>query len=68
MGERWGEGNSAAKTPVRTVLYDDDDDLFTVKIGPGEWVTYSRDRFDSLTNRDIDGDFGDQIVGRLMEI
>ena len=43
----------------------DDDDLFTLKTKAGEWVTYSRDRYDSLNDRDIDGDRGDQIVGQL---
>ena len=63
---RWSDKNSAKESVPGTVLYDDDDDLFTVKIGPGRWATYSRDRLpfaEPLSNRDIDGDRGDQIVG-----
>ena len=66
--ERWGDEHQARTTPGGTVIYDDDDDLFTVKAGPNEWVTYSRDRLpfaDPLRDRDIDGDRDDQIVGKL---
>ncbi len=63
--QRWTEEHSARKAPVGAVLYDDDDDLFTLKTKDNKWVTYSRDRYDSLSDRDIDGDRGDQLVGQL---
>lgn len=66
--QRWGAENSAVGAPVGIVLYDDDDDLFTVKERNGEWATYSHDHpghYGPLTNADIDRDIGDQIVGRL---
>lgn len=66
--QRWTDEHSARKAPIGAVLYDDDDDLFTVKTKPGEWVTYSRDRLpfaEPLNDRDIDGDRGDQLVGEL---
>lgn len=63
--QRWTDEHSARKAPIGAVLYDDDDDLFTLKAKHNEWVTYSRDRYDSLSDRDIDGDRGDQLVGEL---
>jgi hypothetical protein len=66
-GQRWTAEHSAANSPAGIVLYDDDDDLFTVKTANG-WVTYSRDdvrHYPPLTNHDIDQDRGDQIVGQL---
>ena len=66
--QRWGDEHSARNMPIGTVIYDDADDLFTVKAGPGRWITYSQDRLpfaDPLNDRDIDGDRGDQIVGRI---
>lgn len=66
--QRWAAEHSAEGAPVGIVLYDDDDDLFTVKERNGEWTTYSRDdarRYPPLTNHDIDRDRGDQIVGVL---
>lgn len=62
---RWGAENSAAGAPIGIVLYDDDDDLFTVKKKDGAWETYSRDRYEPLRDFDIDHDRGDQIVGQL---
>jgi len=63
--QRWTDEHSARKAPIGAVLYDDDDDLFTLKTGDNKWVTYARDRYDSLNDRDIDGDRGDQLVGEL---
>lgn len=63
--QRWTAEHSARGARIGIVLYDDDDDLFTVKTRDGQWVTYARDRYDHLTDRDIDGDRGDQIVGHL---
>jgi hypothetical protein len=63
--QRWSAEHSAKGAPIGIVLYDDDDDLFTVKTKDGEWVTYSRDPYSPLGDRDIDGDQGDQLVGQL---
>jgi len=63
--QRWAAEHSAKGAPIGIVLYDDDDDIFTVKTKDGEWVTYSRDRYQPLDDSDIDGDSGDQIVGQL---
>lgn len=66
--QRWSDEHSARTSPRGLVIYDDDDDLFTLKTGDNEWVTYSRDRLpfaDPLRDRDIDGDRGDQIVGQI---
>jgi hypothetical protein len=63
--QRWDVEHSARDAPIGIVLYDDDDDLFTVKTKDGEWVVYSRDRYEPLRDADIDGDRGDQIVGQL---
>lgn len=65
--KRWAAEHSAKGAPIGIVLYDDDDDLFTVKTKSGEWAVYSRDRFYGwpLRDSDIDGDHGDQIVGLL---
>ena len=66
---RWSDKDSAKRSVLGTVLYDDDDDLFTVKAGPGRWITYSRERLpfaEPLHDRDIDGDRGDQIVGAIL--
>ncbi|WP_156753000.1 hypothetical protein [Mycobacterium sp. 1245801.1] len=66
--QRWAAEHSAKGAPVGIVLYDDDDDLFTVKTRDGEWVTYSRDylgQHSPLGDGDIDRDRGDQIVGQL---
>ena len=62
MGERWSDEHSAKASPIGLVIYDDDDDLFTVKAKNGKWVVYSRDRYE-LRDSDIDADRGDQIVG-----
>lgn len=65
---RWDGSLTAAAAPIGVVIYDDGDDLFTVKVRGNEWVTYSRDRLpfaDPLRDRDIDGDRGDQIVGQI---
>lgn len=65
--QRWGDEHSAKAAPIGAVLYDDDDDLFTLKVRANEWVTYSRDRYHShaLSDWDIDGDRGDQLVGEI---
>jgi hypothetical protein len=65
--QRWTDEHSARKAPIGAVLYDEDDDLFTIKTKDNEWVTYSRDRFAGwpLHDSDIDGDRGDQLVGEL---
>jgi hypothetical protein len=63
--QRWAAEHSATGAPVGIVLYDDDDDLFTVKTKDGEWIVYSRDRYEPLRDSDIDRDRGDQIVGML---
>lgn len=66
--QRWAAEHSAKGAPIGIVLYDDDDDLFTVKWRNGEWATYSRDylrQHSPLTDYDIDRDRGDQIVGQL---
>lgn len=63
--QRWTDEHSARKAPIGIVLYDDDDDLFTVKTKDGEWMVYSRDRYEPLRDSHIDGDRGDQIVGQL---
>lgn len=63
--QRWSAEHSAKGAPIGVVLYDDDDDLFTVKTRDGEWMVYSRDRYEPLRDSDIDRDRGDQIVGLL---
>lgn len=64
--QRWTAEHSAKEAPIGAVLYDDDDDLFTVKTRDSEWVTYSRDvGYPPLRDPDIDGDRGDQLVGQL---
>ena len=66
MTTRWGSKEHSAKNaPLGIVLYDDDDEIFTVKAKDGTWETYSRDFASPLADRDIDGDQGDQIVGFL---
>lgn len=63
--QRWSTEHSAEGASIGVVLYDDDDDVFTLKATDGEWVTYSRDRYEPLRDLDIDRDRGDQIVGQL---
>jgi hypothetical protein len=63
--QRWAAEHSATGAPIGIVLYDDDDQIFTVKTKNGEWETYSRNYREPLRDRDIDGDLGDQIVGLL---
>lgn len=63
---RWTDGDLAREAPVGAVLYDDDDDLFTVKKGPNTWVAYhAQGHLYTLSNADIDGDRGDQLVGEV---
>lgn len=59
--QRWGDEHSAKTSPIGLVIYDDDDDLFTVKAKNGKWVVYSPSH--TLRDSDIDADRGDQIVG-----
>ncbi|WP_135451328.1 hypothetical protein [Mycobacterium sp. DL99] len=64
LPEPWTDEHSAKGEPVGRVIYDADDDLFTVKVANGKWVAYySQGHLYSLTNADIDGDRWDQIVG-----
>lgn len=68
---RWADEHSAEGAPIGTVLYDHDDDLITVKVAANTWHDYFRDRRNltsPLTNRDIDGDRGDEIVGVIDDL
>lgn len=61
---RWSDEHSAKASPIGRVIYDDQDDLFTVKTAPNTWVAYhAQGHLYRLSNADIDGDRGDQIVG-----
>lgn len=64
MNQTWQAEHSAKGAPTGTVLYDVDDDLITIKTGPNEWAAYHCHRhLYTLSNRDIDADRGDEIVG-----
>lgn len=64
--QRWTDDDQARRAPVGAVLYDDEDDVFTVKKGQNVWVAYhSQGHLYTLANADIDADTGDQIVGEV---
>lgn len=66
MNEVWTDEHRAKNEPIGRVLYDVDDDLFTVKTGPNTWVAYhAQGHLYKLNNYDMDDDRGDQIVGEI---